>query len=84
MKRYIWQILLCAILAALLFSCSPKNLSKTGNYYVKNVDESKPVYQFYFVKGKYLITDSILPKKNDKVRLTGTRDLSKVNVFRLP
>jgi hypothetical protein len=57
-------------------------LHKTGDYYVKN--QAGPVYEFYFVKGQYLITDSILPKKNSKVRLTGTRDLSKVNVFLLP
>ncbi len=34
MKRYIWQILLCAILAALLFSCKTM---RTGYYEIKEI-----------------------------------------------
>lgn len=83
MQKIIDLIKALVILTVILCSCSPKNLSKTGDYFVKNVDEGKPVYEFYFVKGQYLITDSILPKKNSKIRLTGTRDSSKVNVFLL-
>ena len=82
MQKIIDLIKALVILTVILCSCSPKHLSKTGDYFVKDAEPNQ-TYKFYFVKGQYLITDSILPKKNSKIRLTGTRDTSKVNVFLL-
>ena len=76
MKRYIWQILLCAILAALLFSCSPM---RSGYYTVKEVRGLNTIV-LKEVKGDWHIPTDTL-KVGDKVYLTRTKKDSLINVW---
>ncbi len=78
MKRYIWQILLCAILAALLFSCS-SSLKSGKTYVVEEVKGTGYVIKFYGLDE--LFTVNVKHKVGDTVKVFRTFKEDKATIY---
>lgn len=80
-NRYLWQVILVLILAAILISCSTNHLHRSGNYRVRSID-SLNLYSFYWVKGIYQLPDTNA-KIGQKIYLKRVYDSTKANVVRI-
>lgn len=81
MKKYVWQILMAAVLSVILFSCSGS--LRTGNYvvdevYGRTVHLKKPNGK-KVLEPVYFPTDTL--KKGDVVRVTKVRRESQANIW---
>ena len=80
-QRIIFQVILVAILAAILCSCSNTHLHRTNYYRVRAIDNEN-CYYLDRVKGKYRLPDN-KAKVGDKIKLQRTFDSTKANIVRI-
>ncbi len=79
MKKYIWQILLCAILAALLFSCS-SSLKSGKTYVVEEVKGTGYVIKFYGLDELFTVPVNT-HKVGDTVKVFRTFKENKATIY---
>jgi len=79
-KKWIWQIVLFLVIAAIMASCYGSKGYYAGTYRIKSLQGDTATFRG--TKGKYLIHAKNL-KIGLKIHLYGINDSTKVNVVRI-